>query len=350
MMKLIRKFISQDAFVLRMMDDGGGNSNSDNSPLLFDAIAKGELDNVKKLIESGVDLNPQDIYSKQTPIFDAIRNGNIEIVKALIIGGADLNHADLVGETPIFAAIRQGSEEIKDKLILGGADLNHKSNNGKTPLDIIPLDSEKVKLTEIVKLKELGKMIEASLKNVMPADFKIEFLKQKGSNKKRIGIQLDNKDIDILNLIKSKLTPDVSAFNFIKDDKENLVIDADIDLIKNKFDKNFLKSLSNEITEFRIDKLTKEWGKAGHLSKIQGNVFKLDSKSNEMGELITFCLHPDQSGKKVEAEALIKGIQKGILTKKAVVKALKSIGAPLDLQAKLEKLNNIKKSDVVQKQ
>lgn len=196
------------------------------------------------------------------------------------------------------------------------------------------VNSKKNALTK--HANQMGLTIKDSLKNTMPEGFKVGIaVINTDQPKGKMIIMLNRKDKDILQIIQNKLLPDISASILPNGEMLHLSFDVN-DKSREKFDQPFLKHLSNEIAEFRINKLINEWGKAGHIAKVTGNVFKLDQKSDSMGQLVTFCSKPEQRKKKIEAEALIRGIQNGELTKQAVTKALDAIGAPPELKKKLE--------------
>ncbi len=65
-------------------------------------------DPVPILIAKTSDLNTTNIH-RRTPLFQAVRSGNIDDVKKLIEAGADLNKSDMYGHTPAHvAAIKTG--------------------------------------------------------------------------------------------------------------------------------------------------------------------------------------------------------------------------------------------------
>ena len=69
-------------------------------------------------------------------LFDAIAEGNQETVRSLIQDGVDINTRDLVGWTPLMVAAAQGSISTVQILIEAGADINAKTREGQTALNI----------------------------------------------------------------------------------------------------------------------------------------------------------------------------------------------------------------------
>ncbi len=87
-----------------------------------------------------------------------------------------------------------------------------------------------------------------------------------------------------------------------------------------------------KVDDVKVNDLYDKWGKAGHVARVKGELFKSNQESEAMSKLMTFCLKLDESpNKKVQAEALIRGIQENKLTKKGVITALESIGATAEL-------------------
>ncbi len=101
---------------------------------LANAILTGDIKEVRRSLESGIDLN-QIIEGEQGyPIHFAV-NSSIEIIQMLIDYGADVNVKDAKGKTPlhIVAAVKPSIEKM-ELLIDNGADVNAVDNEGKTPL------------------------------------------------------------------------------------------------------------------------------------------------------------------------------------------------------------------------
>jgi len=84
------------------------------------AAGKGDLDELKKLIARGVDVNAGD-YDGRTPLHLACSEGNLEVVKYLVSKGAALNIRDRWGGSPLSDAERGKFTEIVQYLISLGA-------------------------------------------------------------------------------------------------------------------------------------------------------------------------------------------------------------------------------------
>ena len=68
------------------------------------------------------------------PLHDAADKGNIDEVKRLIAQGANVNAKDKHTVTALHWAADQGHTAVVELLIAEGADVNAKSKDGSTPL------------------------------------------------------------------------------------------------------------------------------------------------------------------------------------------------------------------------
>ncbi len=94
----------------------------------------GHRDITKYLIQKGAKINSKSDEG-ETPLHYAIYNERIEVVKLLIQEGADIHLRCIRGRTPFHVVSREnGNVEIGKLLIESGADINLKDNYGRTPL------------------------------------------------------------------------------------------------------------------------------------------------------------------------------------------------------------------------
>jgi len=87
---------------------------------LYRAIRGGDLDQVKRHIYWGTDLDrtdPQD----EPPLHAAVRGGRLIIARELLQKGADPNATNRVGETPLQVALVSGKTQLAGILIEAGA-------------------------------------------------------------------------------------------------------------------------------------------------------------------------------------------------------------------------------------
>ena len=104
---------------------------------IFDAIEDNDLEQLKKAINEGADINAAR-DDGATPLYVAAKNGHSEVVQHLLAkGGIDVNEADNDGVTPLYAAAQEGhSEVVKHLLAKEDIDVNKADNDGDTPLYI----------------------------------------------------------------------------------------------------------------------------------------------------------------------------------------------------------------------
>ena len=137
---------------------------------LIQAVKKGDLDNVKKTIKKGEDINQRDSnglaalhiaalenkneiaetllkaganpnifdkFMKSTPMHKAAYMGHAKVLETLIKYHADINaQGPYNGYTPLHDAIWHNHKEAVKVLLDNGAKLNLKTHNGKTPLEL----------------------------------------------------------------------------------------------------------------------------------------------------------------------------------------------------------------------
>ncbi len=95
------------------------------------AAKNGNIAEVRKYINRGVDINAKDEYSMNALLY-AICEGHIKIVELLIDKGADIHVTDNSGITALMFACDHGHIEIVKLLIAAGVDVNAKDYDGWT--------------------------------------------------------------------------------------------------------------------------------------------------------------------------------------------------------------------------
>jgi len=75
-------------------------------------------------------------YYKETDLDLAIRRGDIDTVKDLIKSGVNINKKNSLGDTPLITATLCGHINIIKKLIKSGVNINKKNSLGDTPLNL----------------------------------------------------------------------------------------------------------------------------------------------------------------------------------------------------------------------
>ena len=113
-----------------------------NNPLIVNAASSGDLNQVIRLVEDGVDVNRSVIEGK-TALMEACLNEHINVVEYLIANGAWLNKTDNKTQTALWKMASNGQEKMLSLLIHAGADINKpdKTNNW-TPLHAAVYEGE----------------------------------------------------------------------------------------------------------------------------------------------------------------------------------------------------------------
>ncbi len=108
-------------------------SNVNLNRSLIIAISKGDFLRVKKLVESGANVNYA-YHKGKSALHWAATSGNPKIVAYLIYKGAKIDSTDINGSTPLqLSALGKDLDTVK-LLVQNGADVEHKDKNGWTPL------------------------------------------------------------------------------------------------------------------------------------------------------------------------------------------------------------------------
>ncbi|KAI7851420.1 ankyrin repeat-containing domain protein [Circinella umbellata] len=103
-----------------------GEQTKDN---LWIAAGDGQLDRVKELIESGIDVNSHDEYG-YTALHAAVSYNQKEILDYLLEKGGNINIEDFEKDTPLYVA---ETLDMARFLIDKGAKASHKNAEGLSP-------------------------------------------------------------------------------------------------------------------------------------------------------------------------------------------------------------------------
>ncbi len=123
--------------------------------LLHVAAGAGQLELVRFLIDSGLDKDLQDNHYQSTPLHQAAYNGHHELVKFLLSKGVKLNVGNNFASRPLHHAADHGHVEVAKLLLSYGANPNVTDSDKKTPLD----RAKQRNHTEIIKLLTPSKNI-----------------------------------------------------------------------------------------------------------------------------------------------------------------------------------------------
>ena len=100
---------------------------------LWGAARLGDLDDIKRYLAEGADINELSPQTNISPLSWATMMGHTDAVKLLIQRGADLNVRQEDGGTPMHIAVALGRAEIAEILIKEGADVTAKNKAGQVP-------------------------------------------------------------------------------------------------------------------------------------------------------------------------------------------------------------------------
>lgn len=108
-------------------------NKGDRRPTLPHAILRNNTEIALHLIAAGADLDAID-NANRTPLHLAVERNNAEICVALLKAGANPRMRDRTGWTPLHHAAARDRLEVARALLDGGADLTTLSEGGGTPL------------------------------------------------------------------------------------------------------------------------------------------------------------------------------------------------------------------------
>jgi hypothetical protein len=116
---------------------------------ILNALSRGDLPQVKLLVNAGADVNQADEYGAIL-FHRAVASGHKDIVELLLNAGADVNKADNGGYTPLHWAVYWNHKDIVELLLRVRANVNTKDKYDHTPLFLARRGAHK----DIVKLLE----------------------------------------------------------------------------------------------------------------------------------------------------------------------------------------------------
>jgi ankyrin repeat protein len=100
---------------------------------LIDAAEAGERAALETLLQQGVNPNGLSGYRGSTALVHAVARGDVEMVRLLLDAGADPDQRG-GGHTPLGLAALRGHTRVAGLLLKAGANPNLKSGDGNTPL------------------------------------------------------------------------------------------------------------------------------------------------------------------------------------------------------------------------
>jgi ankyrin repeat protein len=106
---------------------------------LIAASGRGEIESVKRLIDSGASVHIRDGWST-TPLMMAAGHGHVEVIRILIEAGAAVDERSRLDRTPLMWAARSGQLKAIEFLLGQGADESLVDQNGKTAQHLACVD------------------------------------------------------------------------------------------------------------------------------------------------------------------------------------------------------------------
>ena len=127
---------------------------------LMSAARNGDLDEIKMLLQLGVDIDGKDDHG-YTALMWAAFKGHADIVRLLIEEDADMNLKSARGTTPLIFSVKGGGgyTEIAQLLIDSGALLDEKDNDNRTALDWSKIEGQQEigsLIQHAIKLRDIG--------------------------------------------------------------------------------------------------------------------------------------------------------------------------------------------------
>jgi ankyrin repeat protein len=156
------------------------------SPLCV-AASKGDVSEVRRLLDSGRANIKEHDGRGRTPLHYAVSYGQTNAVKLLLDKGADADARNYWLQTPLHVAASLGSIEVVRVLVAGGADLNAQGSGGYTPLDEAEFRAARLAETN-AELKKCHNDAQATLNDADLATCNevIEFLVAKGAKRSSV--------------------------------------------------------------------------------------------------------------------------------------------------------------------
>src|SRR5205085_1643759 len=126
-----------NASIVRMLLDAGADSGA------TDMMGRTALDRAKETKQADVIAILAQLSSRRPAVkttteelLDAIKRGDVLLVEKILSDGADVNAADQFGWRPLSRAIDVNSAQVVRRLLDAGAGINATDRDGSTALDL----------------------------------------------------------------------------------------------------------------------------------------------------------------------------------------------------------------------
>ncbi len=127
----VRKMVTRDVSLIKEIS---------GTVVLAEAVQTENIDIVRLLIELGAEVSDKngDMYDDETPLSIACSIGNVEIVRLLLDSGTwtDTEKNDYESWNPLMCAVHNGNIEIVQLLVERGANVDVIRDSGNTALSI----------------------------------------------------------------------------------------------------------------------------------------------------------------------------------------------------------------------
>lgn len=190
-----------------------------NSKALIEAAAAGDLEEIRRLVAAGANINYRSGTHCQSPLHLALMNRHVTCVDFLIENGADINEDDVNQAKPLHVAALRGDHYCVTRLLDAGADIHSLDHKGFTALhyaagddypDCVQLlldrgaDIDRGNFDGVTPLHDATyygctKSIQALLKN------NADVLAKNHTNETALDIAEENDHADIMGLLKAAM-------------------------------------------------------------------------------------------------------------------------------------------------
>lgn len=102
---------------------------------IFDAAGNNDVDRMRELLDSGMDINMYDYDKGWTPLHVAASRGGKQVIELLVQRGAEINCQDNRGSTPLHSLIYKRFDTVALWYVKNGGDLHLKDKRGFSPRD-----------------------------------------------------------------------------------------------------------------------------------------------------------------------------------------------------------------------
>ena len=92
----------------------------DQISLCYSRRSVGDLEEVKRLVQEGVQPHRAMDYAGIPALTAAARKGHLEVIHVLMAHGGDVNQRDRFGTTPLHAAASANQSEVIEVLCVSG--------------------------------------------------------------------------------------------------------------------------------------------------------------------------------------------------------------------------------------